>query len=132
MARVRGIVLVVAGVAALAGAGTARAQREDAALRIAREITRRVARFENARGRHPLGTWIEDRRAAWSVRPAAECFAELRAQGVPHVPWRRVHDPVPAPVRITGSIEGVVFRKTVPGRPLLISKPTRLRPAVTT
>lgn len=106
--------------AALAPA-SASAQREDPALRIARVITQRVARFENRRLGHPFGRWEEHPRAVWSIRSSAACLAELRQLGVPHQAWRRFPDPVPTPVKIVGAIDGVTFRKRRIGSPLFVS-----------
>jgi hypothetical protein len=117
----------VAALLAIAIAGSllppapAGAQREDPALAIARTITRRVATFENLRVLHPFGTWAHDDRGVWSIRRSTDCLAELQQRRIPHRAWRPMPDPVPTPVRITGPIGGVVFRKTRAGAPLFLS-----------
>ena len=113
-------ILVALG-AFLGWASPAQAQREDPALRIARVIARRVSTFENLRALHPVGTWVESPRNVWSVRRSSVCLDELRALGVPHRAWRAMPDPVPAPVKITGAIRGVVFRKARREAPLFTS-----------
>src|SRR5688572_16506797 len=115
-----GVAALVAAMLA-GGPAAARAQREDPALAIARVIAARAARFENRRAEHVLGVWRRDPAAVWSVRSDPACLAELRALRVPHTPWRRMHDPVPTPVRIDGAIGGVTFAKRRARAPLFVA-----------
>ena len=95
----------------------------DPAGRAAREL----ATWARNRGREPRvqavhPRWSSDPAMVWSIRPQAECLAELREAGVPH---RLLHwtpaSRLPTPVEIDPPIiGGVRFRKTVQ-LPLIIA-----------
>jgi hypothetical protein len=111
-----------AAVIAVASAGATRAQeRDDQALLVARDIAARVARFPNFRAYHPQGVWEQHPERVWSIRPTAACHADLRAQNVPFEPVAHRRMRVPAPVRITGAVGGVLFRMVVRHSPVVIA-----------
>lgn len=88
----------------------------------ARQIAKLVPRFFHYRERIAHGSWTEDAAARWSIRDNAPCLAALRELSVPF----REHEgelatPVPAPVEITGPIEGVRFQMIHADRPLLFA-----------
>lgn len=123
--------LLVALVIVLAGGGaTASAQRRDPALSVAGEIAQRVARFPNFRGAAAHGRWQESAERAWSIRDTAACHAALGALGVPFEAMRTRQTPIPAPVRITGAIGGVTFRKLRGGRLIVACELAARLPAI--
>lgn len=104
----------------------------DRAIKAGRSILKRVPTFINFRATIPLSTWRIDPAYEWRVRPARQCFADLRRQKIRFAPWRpepveagsdeeeETLDPTPAPVYIRAPIEGVHFRSGR-GNKLLIS-----------
>ena len=116
---------------ALPAAGQRRAhgRREDAALRIAREIEARVATFRAFRSEAALGEWRPAE--PWSIRATADCEAAARAASLPLTPFTTERTPIPAPVRVDGSIGGVSFPKARDGAPLYVACELAVRlPAV--
>lgn len=111
----RALVLTVVLFAATAGA------QEDEALLAAAEIRARVETFPAFRAEHELGVWSTV--PTWSVRRTTACHAALREAGVAFEPLAGpTHElPIPAPVTLTGPIEGVTFRKLRPSRPVVVA-----------
>jgi hypothetical protein len=124
------LLLVILGLASpAAGQHRTRHSSEDAALRIGREIDRRVATFRAFRSEAALGEWREAE--AWSVRASETCEAAARADALPVVPFATERTPIPAPVRIDGPIAGVSFPKAREGAPLYVACELAVRlPAV--
>ncbi len=118
--------LAILGLAAPA-AGQHRTRERDPALRIAREIDRRVATFRAFRSEAVHGEWRET--APWEIRTADACLAAGRM--LPIAPFATDLTPIPAPVRIDGPIEGVSFPKARAGAPLYVACELAVRlPAV--
>lgn len=99
---------------------SARAQ-DDAALRTADAIATLVASFPSFRAEHRHGSWTDRPDAVWSVRSTAGCHAALDEAGVPFLSMPESALPIPAPVRVTGAVGGVVFRKLRRARPLVVA-----------
>jgi enterochelin esterase-like enzyme len=97
------------------------APADDPAGAVARHIARRIPHFPNLRAAIPGATWRVDARAAWSIRPSAQCLAELRALGVPVRPLPPLPNPVPTPVELLGPVGGVWFRSLRDDQPLVLS-----------
>ena len=104
------------------------APASDQAGQAARLIWRRVPEFRNYRAEIAGANWQVSPRHQWTVRPAAECYAELERSGID----ARPADPppsglVPAPVEILGPIEGVWFRMSHEEQPFVVSCELALR-----
>ena len=97
------------------------APETDPAGAIAREIAIRARAFKNFRAEIPGATWTVDRRARWSIRSQADCYEDLRAQGIAARPAAPQPTPVPAPVELLGPVGGVWFRSTHEDRPLVVA-----------
>lgn len=127
----RGLVFLAMLALAAPAAGQRRgaSAHEDPALRIAREIDRRVATFRAFRSEAVRGAWRET--PAWSVRSRDACLASARVAALPIAPFTTDRTPIPAPVRIDGPIGGVSFPKARSGAPLYVACELAVRlPAV--
>lgn len=94
----------------------------DPASVAARTIARLVRGFPSLRAEIPRGSWREDPSARWRIRDSQRCLANAAALRVPLRPLaRELPTPVPAPVEITGSVGGVVFRPIQRDRALEVS-----------
>lgn len=117
-------VATIAGVAVLAAAGTlgvgaGEGRADDDALAVAREISERVASFPNFRGAVRHGEWREVE--PWEIRGTDACHAQLGQLAIPFEPMRTRLTPIPAPVRVTGPVGGVTFRKQRAQAPLVVA-----------
>ena len=78
--------------------------------------------FLNYRAKIPLATWLVDESARWSIRDNERCLDELRALGIQFRPYAGVlTTPVPTPVEIEGTVDGVKFQMVHKNRTLLMS-----------
>ncbi len=93
---------------------------DDQAGRVARIIAKRFSSVMNMRAQ-TKGQWLVDPAAAWSIRPQAQCVAELERLGVEAEPQLYTPVPVPAPVVVRGKVGGVIFRKTRHDADLILS-----------
>lgn len=98
------------------------APRGDQAGEAARRIWRRVPEFRNYRAEIAGANWRVRSDAAWTIRPAQECYDELARLGLDARPT----DPppsglVPSPVEILGPIGGIWFRMSHEEQPFVIS-----------
>lgn len=96
------------------------APADDPAGRVARILARRFQAVPNQRAQ-VAGQWIVDPGAVWQIRPQAACFAELERLGLNTSPQGYTPVPIPAPVVLHGDVGGVVFRKTRPDAPFIVS-----------
>jgi enterochelin esterase-like enzyme len=95
---------------------------ETQAAQAARRIAEVVPTFANYRSKIRKATWITDPAARWSIRDNDVCLQALQEL---HVPARSVTPllatPMPTPVEVTGSVDGVWFRMAHANRSLLMS-----------
>ena len=98
-----------------------RAPPNDPAGVIAREIARRVPSFHNYRAEAPGATWRVDPRAKWSIRGETECHTALEEAGILFRPVHGHPTPIPSPVELLGSVQGVWFRMMHEDRTVVIS-----------
>ncbi|MFK7999454.1 MAG: extensin family protein [Polyangiales bacterium] len=104
----------------------------DQAGHAARRIAALVPGFVNYRATIGGAEWRNVEEARWSVRPAEECYEALRSADIAARPSRELTSLVPAPVEITGPINGIWFRQTHEERPFVIACELALRlPALT-
>jgi hypothetical protein len=96
------------------------APADDPAGRVARILAKRFQAVPNQRAQVP-GQWIVDPSAVWQIRPQAACFAELERLGLRTTPQAYTPVPIPAPVVLQADVGGVVFRKTRPDAPFIVS-----------
>jgi hypothetical protein len=95
---------------------------ESQAAGAARRIAQVVPTFANYRSKIRRATWITDPAARWSIRDNEVCLQALQEL---RVPARSVSPllatPMPTPVEVTGTVDGVWFRMAHANRSLLMS-----------
>jgi pimeloyl-ACP methyl ester carboxylesterase len=94
----------------------------DPAGEAARSIAARVSTFSNFRAMIPGGTWIVDPLINWKIQPQVRCLEAMKKAGIAgHLYQTRLTTPVPTPVEITGSVQGVHFKMMHDDRTLVMS-----------
>ncbi len=87
----------------------------------ARAMWTRIPEFFNFRAHIPGADWRVNAGQQFSVRPEAECMADLAAKGVPARRRPDLITPVPSPVELLGPVDGVWFLSSHSERPILIA-----------
>lgn len=97
------------------------APESDPAGPAARAMWARIPEFYNFRAHIPGAEWRVSESQRFSVRPEAECLADLASKGV--VARRRpdLVTPVPSPVELLGPVDGVWFLSSHIERPIVIA-----------
>jgi hypothetical protein len=84
----------------------------DPAGAIARRLARRIPSFPNYRAIVPGGEWRIADDARWSVRPEADCLADLRAQHIRVTHLDALDSDVARPYQLDSAVGGVTFSMT--------------------
>jgi poly(3-hydroxybutyrate) depolymerase len=92
------------------------------ASQVAKMIARRVKQFPSYRAKIPFGSWLTDPLATWSIPEDRSCLRKLAALGVKARAYELpLLNPVPTPVEIEPSVNGVRFHMVHTDRTLLMS-----------